>query len=327
MLTYSKLHYSPTTTDTSRLMASQPANTFTCFSRLPPEIRNLIWSWAAVIIPASSHRVLFVAPDPGDLGFEPISAVLNQQLRICPGVEFSNPELLTACRDARLVALKEYTVWGLAAVKTHVPLRGAAYINKTFDHVYFRGMSDFHFLNLTKDVDDVPFYWSENRNFDVPILRQLVAQFNGIQNLAMAWEQWHLLIEAGHDIEWFRHLPPLKVLTIVLTLRVDDMIDRDRVPFAPRLRLLERGTLLAVCGEKIRWWTQKCLELFSQKFPEYPIPKVRVRQLSSAPPIDHTSSDYIQFDQEFDKDYRLEGKRHFGKMPRVCVSHLDLDFI
>jgi hypothetical protein len=308
-------------------MASQPANTFTCFSRLPPEIRNLIWSWAAVVIPASSPRVLWVAPDPEDLESEPISAKLNQQLRVCPGVAFSNPELLTACRDARLVALKEYTAWGLAAVKTHVPLRGAAYINKTFDHVYFRGMSDFYFLSLLKEVDYFPTHQNKDGKFDVPILRQLLAQFNGIQNLAMSWEQWHLLIDDGHDIKWFRRLPPLKVLTIVLKLRIDDITDRIRVPSDQRLCRLERGTLRAICGEKIRWWTQKCLELFSQKFPEYPIPKVRVRQLSSAPPVDRTSSDDIEFDQEFDKDYRLEGKRHFGKMPRVCISHLDLDFI
>lgn len=293
-------------------MASASLVTFTCFPKLPPELRKLIWSWAAFSIAASSQRVFWVTPDPDDYEDQSTFVALQQQLRICPNRTFSNPILLTVCRDARLAALKEYTVWGLAEVESlHAPIAGAAYINKTYDTVYYRGMSTFFLLDLLKSANDRP------RNFHSPILLQLLAQFGFIQNLAMSWEQWHLLFDDGHDISWLGHLPPLKVLTIVYRLPDEDLSDRfDTGPttLAARLVPLKRHTVRQICGNKIRWWTQECLQLFSEKFPEHSIPRVCVRQFWSAESNDTTRCD-LNFEKMLDQDYRLEGQRHFGTMP------------
>ncbi|KAE9380818.1 hypothetical protein N431DRAFT_523215 [Stipitochalara longipes BDJ] len=304
--------------DTTKQMGIEPLNTFTCFPKLAPELQNLVWAWAAVLIPESSPRVFWVSSDLDD----PEEA-FSEQLRIFPAKGLSIPSLLTVCREARRAALPEYTVWQLAEVESvHHNIPAVAFINKSYDTVYFRGMSDFYFFDLLS-VEE----WTPNPGSD-PVVqacftsaalawKQLSAQFACIENMAMSWEQWHLLCNDGLDIKWLRNLPHLKTLTIVYCLIDEDPKDRDFVTFTPRLVDLRRGTGRFTSGKKILWWVQKCLERFSARFPECPIPGIRIKQFRPRKRNDKIVADDLNFALALDKNYELEGKRHFGKMPEV----------
>jgi hypothetical protein len=317
-------------------MGAKQQKTFTCFPKLPPEMQNAVWSWAAVIVPASSRHTFWVAhDDENEVCDDSCCQAQSRELRIAPDETFSVPSLLITCRDSRAKALPEYTRWGIADVNgPDKPIPGVAFIHKSFDTVYFRGMSEFYFLQLVDEVEEAIHRSFNEENepeditSDLAILRKLELQLHGIENIAMSWEQFYLsFLQPGNFLN-FRHLPPsLKVFTIVYRLRDEDISDRDSAlsPCLPFHRI-QRGTVRSICAKKMLWWINQVFQHWSFAYPDHPSPEFLVRQLGSSNSEDTSVADLL-FEKRLDRDYEKEQGARYGEMPEVRAIYLVLYLI
>jgi hypothetical protein len=293
-----------------------PATTFTLFPKLAQELKDMIWVWAATLNSESSPRVFWAATDT-EAEEEPPTPQL-----IYPAKGMTNPALLTVNHDARLVALKIYTVWEVVVpewIEEDVPT--VAYINESTDIVYFRGMSDFVFFSIFNIVN-------LDASVEDPVLQEvfqkgltdyhaITAQFYRVENVAISWEQLHLTINDGCEMRWFSYLNHLKTLTIVYRLREEDEDDRDAVTFTPVLVDLPQGTHRARSGKKILWWVHKVLDRYQEVSEGLNVPELRIKQFQSRSLTFKANAADRKFARSLDADYLLEGHKHFGDMPKV----------
>ncbi len=276
----------------------------------------MIWVWAATLNSESSPRVFWAATDT-EAEEEPPTPQL-----IYPAKGMTNPALLTVNHDARLVALKIYTVWEVVVpewIEEDVPT--VAYINESTDIVYFRGMSDFVFFSIFNIVN-------LDASVEDPVLQEvfqkgltdyhaITAQFYRVENVAISWEQLHLTINDGCEMRWFSYLNHLKTLTIVYRLREEDEDDRDAVTFTPVLVDLPQGTHRARSGKKILWWVHKVLDRYQEVSEGLNVPELRIKQFQSRSLTFKANAADRKFARSLDADYLLEGHKHFGDMPKV----------
>lgn len=148
------------------------------------------------------------------------------------------------------------------------------------------------------------------------VLAPLQSTFKGIQNLAISWEHFHLLINAGWEIPWFRFLDEVKVFTVVYTRREEvlESWEWNKLP-TPRLMDFKPDTLRHINSKKMQWWVEKVFERFNKEFPEHPMSKLRIEEVWMPQTDGDNAVDNIKWEEDFDEYYDREAWVHFGDMP------------
>jgi hypothetical protein len=243
----------------------------------------MIWFFASL---QPSPRVLRIAPDPGSQykttkvrnTASNLTALDGPRMELLPGQPISIFSLFSVCRDARTAALKEYTTWEKSNPKPFSRIRKTVFVNKAYDVFYFDNYyTRYWFLDLlchnrfASPTEQV-------LQREQSALHYYIDQFSGIRNLAMDWPQWiHLMMYSRNRLEWLRHIPSLRVLTIVIDIQNFPHWMRVGQPgkqlqFGP----VTPNTVRAESGKIIVWFWQKYLDKLLLKYPEYVIPDVEV---------------------------------------------------
>ncbi|KAH8587501.1 hypothetical protein B0O99DRAFT_396533 [Bisporella sp. PMI_857] len=142
--------------DFERILAEQPwpqqnnhelqlqlvpsANTFTCFPKLPPELRQVIWSFACKGEPLGGPRIHRIAPDPVNCS-RSVWESARVQFSIIHQHPYPVPSLLHACRDSRNAAIEVHALWPCANPDTCAKYKRSIYVNKAYDIFFFGDMA------------------------------------------------------------------------------------------------------------------------------------------------------------------------------------------
>jgi len=235
-------------------------------------------------------------------------------MELLPGQPIPIFSLFSVCRDARAVALKEYTAWEKPNPKPFSRTRKTVYVNKAYDVFYFdEYYMRYWFLDLL----------CHNR-FAAPTEQDLQRkqsaldyyydQFSGIRNLAMDWPQWiYLMIHSYSSLHWLRHLPSLRVLTIVIDVQNRKHWMRVAQPGKHLLFVPVAPNTVRAESEKILvWFWGKFLEEFHLKYPEYVIPEVEVVSYHYAEDDCSSEADH-RFKANLDRNLKATALLQFGE--------------
>jgi 2EXR family len=357
---------------------------FTCFPKIPKELRLRIWSLASA---SMSPKIFWVASYPeadhkGELGDTYDEKVSH---RIFADGAYSTPSLLMVCREARNEVFKDFAIWGVSLPEPpHHPILGNAFIHKKLDTVYYKALCDFEWLerlsqnqnppkpinpyramsehlfrdmlraariplqrrllpheeprdiegkfeNEFEDRFEDPFDFNvrvrrlrKRKDLDEIQLRsvefrQLEQQFEGIENLAMSWENFHNLFRFGR-VDWFVFLlPSVKVFTVVYTLRADDVDCLEwKVYTPPQFLDFKAGTKRYTNAKKMEWWTKKIFDMFAKEHPKMKVPELLFKQIRTPTTDDNNAPDDLLFEHDFEADYYShEGYPLHGDLPDV----------
>jgi hypothetical protein len=227
-------------------------------------------------------------------------------MELLPDQSISISPLFSVCRDTRTAALKEYTAWEKPNPKLFSRTRKTVYVNKAFDIFYFENYyTCYWFLDLLCHNKEV-------LPREQSALQYYLDQFSGIRNLAFHCGQWNYLMTYEYtSLQWLRHLPSLRVLTIVIDIQSNNHWRRAAQPGKRHFVSVTPNTVRAESEKIIVWFWRKHLERLYLKYPEYVIPEVEVVSYSAED--DCSSQEDQAFRKELDMGLKFTAEREFGE--------------
>ncbi|KAH8586772.1 hypothetical protein B0O99DRAFT_48811 [Bisporella sp. PMI_857] len=169
------------------------------FADLPLEIQREIWICASKQEPEHEPRIFYFASDGQQNGAIPM------KLCVFAKPSYPVPALLRTCREARIAALKEYTLWQSVPKAPHRWDGAWVYVHKRHDVLYIKGPLYNHH-GLIRVIG--------NEQRIAPHMDQL----KWTRHLAFEWTTFMALNSPDQDnpYKWMLNFPSLEEITIVI---------------------------------------------------------------------------------------------------------------